>query len=234
MERPVDPQIAQIESCISFIKNPKAEAAPEAKKFVEDSFVPDFAEITADPEIKNEDTAVDQIVKTGKAICRMKMTNGVFGNISARTGDRIIITETGSSLAELEDSIVVCDLSGNPLNGKKPSCEVSSHVRIYRETESNCVIHCHPFFMIANSLLYDEPAIFGFPVIKADIGDGPNGISSFILPAILEKNLAIVYGHGVFTMGNDNFNEQLKAIYDLEYTLCRDKFLSKIKKLLKA
>lgn len=233
MDRPVDPQIAQIEKCISFIKNPTAATAPEAKKFVEDSTVPDFVGIPGDPEIKNEDTAAEQIIKTGKAICRMKMTNGVFGNISARVGDRIIVTETGSSLAELENSIVVCDLGGKPLNGRKPSCEISSHVRIYRETKSNCVVHCHPFFMIANSLLYDKPEIFGFPVIKAEIGDGPNGISSFILPAILEKNMAIVYGHGVFTMGNDNFSEQLKAIYDLEYTLCRDKFISEISRLLK-
>lgn len=233
MDRPVDPQIAQIESCIGFIKNPTAGTEPEAEKFVEDSSVPDFVGITGGPEIRNEDDAAGQIIKTGRAICRMKMTNGVFGNISARVGDRIIVTETGSSLAELENSIVVCDLGGNPLNGRKPSCEISSHVRIYRETKSNCVIHCHPFFMIANSLLYDEPKIFGFPVIKADIGDGPNGISSFILPAILEKSLTIVYGHGVFTMGNDNFCEQLKAIYDLEYTLCRNKFLGEIKRLLK-
>lgn len=78
------------------------------------------------------------------------------GNVSARLADNeVLISPTGESLADAEPGwFVKVDLQGRKLSGGlNPSCEVSTHTRIYRERpEVGGIIHAHPPFCTAMAL----------------------------------------------------------------------------------
>ena len=77
------------------------------------------------------------------------------GNVSVRTGAKVVITPTRFSLADVdEDDLVVVDLDGNTLFGiNPPSSEVMLHLRIYQLRPDICgVVHSHP--PVATSFAY--------------------------------------------------------------------------------
>ena len=91
-----------------------------------------------------------EIIEYGK-LCGIKnFTPGYSGNISARFGNNILITTSGSSNANLtKKDIVLTDLNGNSLEkNKKPSSEKFLHIEIYKQRpDINYIIHVHPIFL---------------------------------------------------------------------------------------
>ena len=74
------------------------------------------------------------------------MSPATSGNISARFGENILITASGTCLADLcDEDIVLIDQNSNVLNGsKKPSSEKNLHKAIYEiRPDINAIIHCH-------------------------------------------------------------------------------------------
>jgi hypothetical protein len=68
------------------------------------------------------------------------------------------------------------------------------------------------------------------PIVPGEVGTGPTGLCR-TLPAALEQNTgAIVYGHGLFTIGRNDFNEAFGALLAIEIQ-CRDLYFEKIKVL---
>lgn len=104
-----------------------------------------------------------QLIKYGKRAGKKNFTPGVSGNISARYGENIIITTSGSANGYLsEDDFVVIDFDGNVVQGnKKPSSEKMLHVEFYKmRPDVNYILHVHaPYlssFASAGKAL-DEP-----------------------------------------------------------------------------
>ena len=66
-----------------------------------------------------------ELIKYGAIAGQKNFTPGVSGNLSARYGDNIVITVSGSANGYLkEDDFVVIDFQGNVVEGdKKPSSE---------------------------------------------------------------------------------------------------------------
>lgn len=87
-----------------------------------------------------------ELIEYGK-LCGMKnFTPGVSGNISARYGDKILITTSGSANGYLdEDDFVLIDYNGIVAEGnKKASSEKMLHVEFYKKRpDVNYILHVH-------------------------------------------------------------------------------------------
>ncbi len=139
------------------------------------------------------------------------------GNVSARVpgADLMIINPSGIGYDDLTpESMVVCDLDGNPVSdGFTPSSDTTTHAYIYRHMpEVGGVVHSHSTYATAWAALGEPiPCVitamadeFGgeipvgpFALIGSDeIGRGVVGtLSGHRSPAVLMRS------HGVFTIG---------------------------------
>ena len=89
---------------------------------------------------------VKDLIKYGKRAGKKNFTPGMSGNISARFGNNIIITTSGSANGYLKEyDFVVIDFDGNVVQGnKKPSSEKMLHVEFYKmRPDINYILHVH-------------------------------------------------------------------------------------------
>lgn len=108
-------------------------------------------------ELKNE------LIKYGQLAGKKNFTPGISGNMSARFGDKILITTSGSANEYLEeDELVLIDFDGNLIEGnKKPSSEKMLHVEYYKQRpDINFILHMHSPYLstfAACKQALDEP-----------------------------------------------------------------------------
>ena len=104
-----------------------------------------------------------EIIKYGKLAGEKNFTPGVSGNISARYGENVLITASGTANGYLEeDDLSVVDFSGNLILGnKKASSETPLHLEFYRMREDiNYIIHVHSPYLSSFAscgIAMDEP-----------------------------------------------------------------------------
>ena len=109
------------------------------------------------------DSLKKELIEYGKLAGVKNFTPGYSGNFSARYGDKILITTSGSSNGYLaEDELVLMDFEGKSLEeGKKPSSEKMLHVEFYKQRpDVNYIIHVHPVFLSSFAcckIALDEP-----------------------------------------------------------------------------
>lgn len=90
--------------------------------------------------------AKNLIIKYGKKLGEKNMSPATSGNISVRMGENVLITGSGTCLADLsEEDIVLIDKDANIIEGTiKPSSEKNLHNAIYAiRPDINAIIHCH-------------------------------------------------------------------------------------------
>ena len=107
----------------------------------------------------------EELIEYGRLAGLKNFTPGYSGNFSARYGDKILITSTGSANGYLsEDELILMDFDGNLVEGcKKPSSEKMLHVEFYKQRpDVNYILHVHsPYlssFACCNIPL-DEPVM---------------------------------------------------------------------------
>ncbi len=104
-----------------------------------------------------------ELIEYGKLAGLKNFTPGYSGNLSARYGDKILITSSGSANGYLsEDELVVIDYNGNLTDGvKKPSSEKMLHVEFYKQRpDVNYIIHVHSPYLSSFACCHiplDEP-----------------------------------------------------------------------------
>lgn len=109
------------------------------------------------------DSLKKELIEYGKLAGVKNFTPGYSGNFSARYGDKILITTSGSSNGYLSEAeLVLMDFEGNSLEeGKKPSSEKMLHVEFYKQRpDVNYIIHVHPVFLSSFAcckIALDEP-----------------------------------------------------------------------------
>lgn len=94
----------------------------------------------------------NEITKYGKLAGEKGYTPGVSGNISARYGENVVITSSGSANGYLEDSeFSVIDFDGNYVSGNpKPSSEKFLHLEFYKKrADINYIMHVHSPYLTA-------------------------------------------------------------------------------------
>ena len=95
----------------------------------------------------NYQEIVADLIKYGKIASEKNLSPGYSGNMSARYGDNVIITKSGTSNGFLcEDDFVVIDFGGNVISGcGKASSEKFLHLEFYKmRPDINYIIHVHP------------------------------------------------------------------------------------------
>lgn len=104
-----------------------------------------------------------ELIAYGKLAGSKNFTPGYSGNLSARYGDKILITSSGSANGYLsEDELVLMDFDGNLLEGnKKPSSEKMLHAEFYKQrSDVNYIIHVHSPYLSTFACCHiplDEP-----------------------------------------------------------------------------
>jgi len=100
-------------------------------------------------------TVAGQIVAAGRALVAAGLSPGSSGNLSARDGDLVLMTATGTQLGDLSAAdLAVLDADGRHVDGPKPSKEVSLHVALYAKNPGHlAVVHVHSPAAVALSCL---------------------------------------------------------------------------------
>ena len=69
--------------------------------------------------------------------------------------------------------------------------------------------------------------VCGIPVVPGEVGKGPYGLWKTVPDAIRGKPGVIVYGHGLFTTGNTDFNTPFQQLIRIENE-CRREYVNRI------
>jgi L-fuculose-phosphate aldolase len=144
--------------------------------------------------------------RIGKRLFAEHLVGGNFGNISIRKGkEGFFIKRSGAFLDIAAEPVFVT------LKGEAPpevSSEYRVHLEVYKHTSHEAVVHAHPPYTIAASLVMDEivpedsegrmfcPKI---PVVQG--APGSQEIADNVTHALASSKLVIVGGHGTFAAG---------------------------------
>lgn len=183
---------------------------------------------------------LDEMATVGRYTVERGLVDSFFGNISCRNGEMIYISQTASSLDELEGCIDPVPFLNSSTTGITASSELAAHRRIYETSDALTILHGHPKFAVVMSMLCEEtncPVVDcwrdcdkvrmmgGTPVVAGEIGAG--GLAKRVPPVIVGPGRALVYGHGVFTIGRQDFEEAFRSLVEVE-NWCRNEYFRRI------
>ena len=180
----------------------------------------------------NEQELCDEIVLYGRSIVARGLTHGRTGNISARSGDRVILTPTGHNVGRLDaDRLSVVDLGGQRISGPEPTKESGLHLAFYRcRPEAGAVVHLHSPFATAVSCLQDVDPADVLPPLTAyypmRLGrvplvdyhpPGSPGLVAAVEEMASHDHALLLANHGPIVSGLD-LESAADAIEELEHT----------------
>jgi ribulose-5-phosphate 4-epimerase/fuculose-1-phosphate aldolase len=185
---------------------------------------------------ENRQKIYDEICRVGRYTVEKGLVDSFFGNISYFDGKTIYISQTASSLDELEGHIDPVPLDGSSTAGLSASSELPAHRAIYLSSNYHAVLHGHPKFSVILSMFCEEEecvlsdcgrnckrkrSACGVPIVTGEIGAG--GLAKTVPAAIRESGVCIVYGHGVFSAGGQDFKDAFLKMVDVE-NRCREEY----------
>jgi L-fuculose-phosphate aldolase len=144
----------------------------------------------------------------GEALYRQELISLYSGNMSIRVNDSLIITRRGSALGKLLDQdLIKTSLLVDDDASRLASSELSVHRAIYKNTEARAIVHTHPPYAIALSLLKEciiprdmegHDMLPFVPILKANSAVQAGELSSEIAEAIKAHKATLVWSHGSF------------------------------------
>ncbi len=189
-------------------------------------------------------TETEEILREVETVGRYTVERGLvdsfFGNISAFSSNTVYISQTGASLDELAGCIDPVPMDNSSTAGITASSELLAHRRIYEQTGARVILHGHPKFAVALSMICERenclikdcwkdcPTVRFLgdtPVVAGEIGAG--GLAKRVPPVIGGPGKTIVYGHGVFTLGRQDFAEAFRGLVDVE-NWCRVEYFRRL------
>ncbi|TFB16852.1 aldolase [Microbacterium sp. 3H14] len=172
------------------------------------------------------------IERVAHSIHRRGLTHGRTGNLAVRDGDRVLLTPTGVSLADVDaDRLSVVALDGSHLDGPKPTKEAFLHVALLRvRPEANAVVHTHSVHAAAVSCLSDVDPENPIPPLTAYYGmrvgklrmlpyfaPGDPAATGAVEEAARLTHALLLRNHGPVVAGAD-LDTALDAVEELEHT----------------
>lgn len=205
--------------------------------------IPDTPPQLAAAPFAGEEAVYRALCEAGRKTVEYHLVDSFFGNISYRYGDTLYISQTGSSLDELEGCIDPCPLDGSSCAGVTASSELIAHRAIILGTGVNAILHGHPKFSVILSMDCEksdcptrgqchvkckEPRfIQDIPIVPGEVGAGPTGLCNTLPPAMEGRRGVIVFGHGLFTVAQDDFNTAFANLLGVE-RMCRDEYFRRV------
>jgi ribulose-5-phosphate 4-epimerase/fuculose-1-phosphate aldolase len=186
--------------------------------------------------ILERDAIISEICAVGRHTVEKGFVDSFFGNISYFDGKTIYISQTTSSLDELEGFIDPVPVDGSSTAGLSASSELPTHRAIYLDSAYRAILHGHPRFSIILSMLCDEKnctirdcnrfcdrarSVCGVPIVAGETGAG--GMARSVPAVMKEQGVCIVYGHGIFSAGEKDFREAFMKMADVE-NKCREEY----------
>jgi len=179
------------------------------------------------------------VAQAGRLTVEHRLVDSFFGNVSLKWGDTLFISQTTSSLDELEGCIDPCPLDGSACTSITASSEFSAHRSILDLTGLDAILHGHPKFSVIMSMdcgrddcpqrgvchtsCPEERFIRDIPIVPGEVGTGRFGLCNTLPPAIRGNRGAIVFGHGLFTASREDFNEAFRNLLAIE-GMCREEY----------
>jgi len=179
------------------------------------------------------------VAQAGRLTVENRLVDSFFGNVSLKWGDSLFISQTTSSLDELEGCIDPCPLDGSACTSITASSEFSAHMSILRLTGMDAILHGHPKFSVIMSMdclkgncptrgschtsCPEKRFINDIPIVPGEVGTGPYGLCNTIPPAMQDTRGVIVYGHGLFTVSKLDFNRAFENLLSIE-RMCREEY----------
>lgn len=173
-----------------------------------------------------------ELERVAHAIHRRGLTHGRTGNLSVRDGDRILVTPTGVSLADVDgDALSVLDAEGRHLDGPRPTKEAFLHVAMLRVRPGDrAIVHTHSVHSAALSVLADldpeDPlppltAYYGMRVgrlrLLPYVAPGDPSATAAVEEAARDGHALLLRNHGPVVAGAD-LDSALDALEELEHT----------------
>jgi ribulose-5-phosphate 4-epimerase/fuculose-1-phosphate aldolase len=184
---------------------------------------------------------LEEIARVGRYTVQRRLVDSFFGNISYSNDELIYISQTASSLDELPGCIDPVPFENSSTVGITASSELSAHRAIFETTGCRAILHGHPRFAVVMSMMCSEKEsctvtdcwrdcskvrfLGDTPVVAGEIGAG--GIAKNVPPVIGRTGAAVVYGHGVFTIGMTDFRSAFQGLIDVE-NWCRSEYFRRI------
>jgi L-fuculose-phosphate aldolase len=155
---------------------------------------------------------LDQFQKFGRNLFQRGLTSSHGGNMSVRMGDRIVITRTGSMLNHLtEADLIETGLEEDDSNVMLASSELLVHRAIYQNTSALAIVHVHPPYAVALSLVEPEAIIpidnegsyvlRKVPIVEAELTTGSKEVARLAVEMLREYKIFMLRGHGCFSTG---------------------------------
>ncbi len=155
---------------------------------------------------------LEQFQTIGRDLFLAGVISSHGGNMSVRMGDRILITRRGSMLAQLQErDIIETGLEENDANVMLASTEIGVHRAIYQGTAAQAIVHTHPPYAIARSLVCDEIVpvdsegsylLHKVPVVSSELTAGSREVATLLPQWLKEYDIVMLRGHGPFAIGH--------------------------------
>jgi len=150
--------------------------------------------------------------KFGRDLFITNLNASHSGNISVRAGDKIYISRTGCMLGDIgAGDIIETNIDGSAVG--IASREIIVHRAIYKNTDAKAIIHAHPPYIIAMSVLVNEITAIdsegnfflkSAPVFETAKTIGSEEVAEKI-PELLNNHgkIAVLKYHGSFAIGQN-------------------------------
>lgn len=167
-----------------------------------------------------------QVGATCRALRRDGLVVGTAGNVSVRSGDRVVISPSGLDYdAMTADLVGVHALDGSAIEAPlAPSSELPLHLAVYTATNARAVVHTHAPASTALSTVLDEvpashyyTAMFGGPLRVAPYATfGSDELARNVAAALRGRTAALMGNHGAIVAA-PTLGEALRLAGYLEY-----------------
>ena len=165
---------------------------------------------------------IKEIAAVGRATVEHRLVDSFFGNISYAGPDALYISQTSARLDELEHQIDAVPYENISTAGITASSELPAHRALMAATGCRAILHGHPRLPVVMSF-FSSPTEFtgidqvcGIPVVG---GEGGLGGLAETVPrafAVTQAKAVIVRGHGVFSVGRNDFRDAFAALLSVE------------------
>lgn len=148
----------------------------------------------------------------GKDLAMRGLISSHSGNISMKSGGKIIITRRSAMLGWLQpEDLVIIDIEDEDAHSALiASTEANVHRNIYKQTDAMAIVHTHSPCTTALSMILEELTCIDaegmllykkIPIIECDVPVGSYEVAEKVAPSLVNYPAAVIRSHGVFAKG---------------------------------